>query len=100
MLCAVDPERLAALLDGRLSDELAVAVRTQLAAADASVVSAYADAIAIAEELSGEIPRITGVVEVITIRTPPKRSKWRVAAVLFVLAALAALMAALHSDRV
>jgi hypothetical protein len=49
----IDPERLAALLDGRLSKADAADVRSQLASADEDTLAAYADAAAIAHELSG-----------------------------------------------
>lgn len=48
----IDPERLAALIDGRLSEADAAAVRAQLAHADADTLAAYADAVAIAGELA------------------------------------------------
>jgi hypothetical protein len=47
----IDPERLAALLDGRLSDAEAASVRAQLADVDDDTLSAFADASAIASEL-------------------------------------------------
>ena len=49
----ISPERLAALLDGRLGAAEASALREQLASADAETLSAYADAVAIARELDG-----------------------------------------------
>ena len=46
----IDPERLAALLDGRLGDAEAAVVRAQLAAADGEVQAAYADAVAVSRD--------------------------------------------------
>jgi hypothetical protein len=43
----IDPERLAALLDGRLSSREAAAVRAQLASAGDDTLSDYADAVAV-----------------------------------------------------
>jgi hypothetical protein len=67
----VDAERLAALLDGRLSSADAAAVRQALSAADDDALAAYADAIAIAQELSAES---TAVV-------PLRRRRWMIPAV-------------------
>ena len=47
----LDPERLAALLDGRLSNAEAAVVRTQLATADDATLSMYADVVAVVSEL-------------------------------------------------
>lgn len=47
----IDPERLAALIDGRLGEADAAAMRVQLAEADADTLAAYADAVALAGEL-------------------------------------------------
>ena len=46
----IDPERLAALLDGRLNEADAAAPRAQLAACDDDTLAAYADAVAIVAE--------------------------------------------------
>jgi hypothetical protein len=46
----IDPVRLAALLDGRLSDAEAAALRAQLAASDDDTLAAYTDAVAVAKE--------------------------------------------------
>ena len=48
----IDPERLAALLDGRLNDTEATAVRAQLASADEDTLAAYADAVAVFAEMN------------------------------------------------
>jgi hypothetical protein len=64
----IDPERLAALLDGRLSDADAVALRQQLAAADDDMLSAYADAVVVARELDAANP---GSVELAAKTTIP-----------------------------
>jgi hypothetical protein len=47
----IDPERLAALMEGKLSATEAAELRTQLAASDAGVIESFADAAAIAGEL-------------------------------------------------
>lgn len=47
----IDPERLAALLDGRLGDAEAEAVRRELARSDEDTLAAFADAAAVAAEL-------------------------------------------------
>jgi hypothetical protein len=44
----IDPERLAALIDGRLGEAEAAEMRAQLAGADADTLAAYADAVALA----------------------------------------------------
>lgn len=49
----LDPERLAALLDGRLSTAEASAVRAQLTNADEDTLSAFADAVAIVSGVGG-----------------------------------------------
>jgi hypothetical protein len=67
----IDPERLAALLDGRLSDAEAASVRAQLADADDDTLSAFADASAIASEL--------GVHE--TVVPINRRRRWSIAVV-------------------
>ncbi len=64
----IDPERLAALIDGRLSREEAATARAQLALADEAVQSAFADAVA----LSGE-GQEGAVVPLETMR----RRRWR-----------------------
>lgn len=50
----IDPERLAALIDGRLSPSEAAAVRAQLASVDESVQSAFADAVALSRDSQAE----------------------------------------------
>jgi hypothetical protein len=55
---SIDPERLAALIDGRLSGEDAALLRTQLESADDETLSAYADAVAVVSELDRD-SRIT-----------------------------------------
>jgi hypothetical protein len=52
----IDTERLAALMDGKLSASEAAAVRAQLAGADPETIAAYADAVAIANELGLTAP--------------------------------------------
>jgi hypothetical protein len=47
----IDPERLAALLDGKLSEHEATKLRAELATAGDDSIAAYADAVAIAAEL-------------------------------------------------
>jgi hypothetical protein len=48
----IDPERLAALIDGRLSDTDAAAVRAQLALTDDETLASFADAMAVSTELN------------------------------------------------
>jgi hypothetical protein len=48
---SIDPERLAALLEGKLSAREAAAVRDELANADPETIAAYADAVAVATDL-------------------------------------------------
>jgi hypothetical protein len=86
----VSPERLAALLDGRLDAVEAAAVRSELASSDDDTISAYADALAVASELSGAanvgVPSVgTTVVNV--------RRRWRWGGVGLSLAAAAVLVA-------
>ena len=82
----IDPERLAALLDGRLSDTEAAEVRRQLAAADDDTLSAYADAAAVAGELAGES-------RVVPIRSAPSaRRRWLIPAAAAAAAAIAAVI--------
>ena len=50
----LDPERLAALLDGRLNQGEADEVRSALASSSDDTTAAYADAVAIVSELAGE----------------------------------------------
>ena len=52
----IDPERLAALMDGRLSASEAAKVRAELAASDADEIEAFAAASAIAAELGISAP--------------------------------------------
>jgi hypothetical protein len=73
----IDPERLAALLDGRLSPAEADAVRKQLATADDDTLAAYADAIAVSAELADTSDR--GVV--IPIEKARRKRQWATAAV-------------------
>src|SRR3569833_2178062 len=47
----IDPERLAALMEGKLSASEAAAVRAELAASDPELLAAFADAGAVASEL-------------------------------------------------
>lgn len=58
----LDPERLAALLDGRLSNAEAAVVRAQLASADDAALAMYADVVAVVSELdeqrAGEPARV------------------------------------------
>ena len=54
----IDPERLAALLDGRLDAAEAAAVRAELARADEDTLGAYADAAAIIGELGTPVVSI------------------------------------------
>jgi len=90
---SIDPETLAALLDGRLSEQRAAEVRTQLARADRSTVEAFMDAAAIADEFSAAE---TG--EVSTSKLPVLRRRniqtgrrlWLVGATTALLAAAAA----------
>lgn len=69
----IDPERLAALIDGRLSDAEAAEVRALLAQADADTLAAYADAVAIAGEVS---PTSTADVRPITAARALSRRRW------------------------
>jgi hypothetical protein len=73
----IDPERLAALLDGRLSPAEADAVRQQLATADDDTLAAYADAIAVSAELTDTSDR--GVV--IPIGKARRKRQWAIATV-------------------
>ena len=90
----IDPERLAALLDGRLSDAEAAEVRRQLAAADDDTLSAYADAAAVAGELAGEsVGESTGKSDVVPIRSAPSaRRRWLIPAAAAAAAAIAAII--------
>jgi hypothetical protein len=73
----IDPARLAALLDGRLSDADAAAVRAQLAAADDDTLAAYADAIAVSDELGEPGAVAPGVgTPVVPIRSARRRRRW------------------------
>ena len=56
-LQSIDPERLAALLDGRLAPAEAAAVRADLAHADDETLAAFADAVAISGESASEKPQ-------------------------------------------
>lgn len=82
----IDPERLAALLDGRLGDADAAVVRAQLADADDDTLSAYADAVAVSAEL-GE----AATPGVVSIESARKARRWRTPA--FAAAAAAAAVA-------
>lgn len=53
---SLDPATLAALLDGRLSEPHAAAVREQLSNADQDTIDAYMDAVAVHAELASENP--------------------------------------------
>lgn len=55
----IDPERLAALLDGRLDAAQAAAVRAQLATASDDILTAYADAVTVSAELTRDIAPIS-----------------------------------------
>jgi len=71
----IDPERLAALIDGRLGDAEAAAVRRELARSDEETLAAFADAAAIAAELEQDAvvdaqpPQLNG--ETAVARTNP-----------------------------
>jgi hypothetical protein len=56
----IDPERLAALLDGRLSETEAAVLRAELASADDDTIAAFADAIALTAEDAKARPRAMG----------------------------------------
>lgn len=79
----IDPERLAALFDGRLSNAEAAALRAQLAASDDDTLAAYADAAAVAGELG-----IVGETRVIPWRRWAMRTALAAAAVIAVVVAI------------
>ena len=73
----LDPARLAALIDGQLSDVEAASVRAQLAIADDDALSAFADAIAISGALAeGSAPLRGGRGIVVPILSARKRRRW------------------------
>jgi hypothetical protein len=83
---AIDPERLAALLDGRLGGEAREALIAELAESDDETLHAYADAAAVAAELAADAP-----VDLDTERRARTgRRPWR--ALAFALAAAVVLM--------
>lgn len=86
----IDPDRLAALIDGRLSDSEAAAVRRQLANADEVTLAAFADAVAVSRELTAESEPA-----VVAIESKPKRAKhrWVIPAAAAAAAAIVAVMA-------
>ena len=85
----IDPERLAALLDGRLSPAEAAAVRAQLANADEDTLGAYADAIAIAGAQQGDaVPGDRAKATDVPIGT--RRARWLYASGLLAAAAIVA----------
>jgi hypothetical protein len=86
---SIDPERLAALIDGRLDPAQAAAVRAQLAGADDDAVAAFADAIAI----SG------GSAEAIPIGRPKVRRRWFLAVSAAVAAVLIAVLTRTYWQR-
>ncbi len=51
----IDPERIAALIDGKLSDADAAALRAELASSDDDALGAYADAIAISPDVAAQL---------------------------------------------
>ena len=57
----IDPERLAALLDGRLSDVEAAGARADLANADEETLSAYADAVAVIADVNSTADHVTAI---------------------------------------
>jgi hypothetical protein len=57
----IDPERLAALIDGRLGKAEAEAVRRQLAASDDDTLSVFADAVAVSRALAPETAAVRPV---------------------------------------
>jgi hypothetical protein len=71
----IDPERLAALLDGKLSEHEAASVRAELASAGDDSIAAYADAVAIAAEMG------TGATPVIELHQR-RRFRWQIPATL------------------
>ena len=84
----IDAERLAALIDGRLNEAEAVAVRAQLARADAETVAAYADAMAVASLASSGASSAPDVVPITLART---RRRWLAPAMAAVAAGLVAI---------
>jgi hypothetical protein len=76
---SIDPETLAALLDGRLSTERASQVRSQLTSADRATVEAYMDAVAITDELGSDEVVSTTQSSVRQLNTSPshqRRRRW------------------------
>jgi len=72
----IDPERLAALIDGRLSESEAAVLRRQLAASDDATLAAFADAVVVSRELdpaSGVQPS-----DVIPIRAGQSARRWTI----------------------
>lgn len=86
----IDPERLAALIDGRLGEAEAAAVRAQLADADADTLAAYADAVALAGELQGGGVSASagGVKPIASVRTA--RRRWLMPAIVAAAAGIVA----------
>lgn len=69
---SLDPERLAALLDGRLSNAEAAVVRAQLASADDDTLAVYADVVAIVSEME----RHQGAPPLVVPIDTARRSRW------------------------
>lgn len=94
----IDPERIAALLDGRLSVAEASALRAQLAVADDDTLGAFADAAAIVvEEATTSTPRRDerGIVPIASARS---RRRWIVPGVASAAAAAVIVAIALRTD--
>jgi hypothetical protein len=70
----IDPERLAALIDGRLGRTEAAEVRALLANADADTLAAYADAVAVADALRepGAAAPTADVRPIASVRSTPR----------------------------
>jgi len=87
----MDPERLAALLDGRLEGRARDEALAQLAASDDDALGAYADAVAVQRELDAEdaasVPAASGA------KVLPFRRRWMPPAPLLALAAVLAAVA-------
>ena len=96
----IDPERLAALLDGRLSTAEAAAVRAQLSAADDETLEAYADAIAISGELASaaEIQADDAKTRVVSIDSKRRTRMWIISSLALVAASFVGVLA-LRSER-
>jgi hypothetical protein len=96
----VDPQRLAALLDGRLSATEAVELRAQLGATDNETLAAYADAVAVASELGFGATATEGAQsDVVPITLALRKRRWAIGAMTAAAAAAAIVFLVVRADR-